>query len=247
MASPVLCIDGVAFGYGHADTLEAAVQEWEGVVLVPSASEAAILVGVQAGVSRHVTVEGPVSPKSLAELSMNKSLDHFRPAERQKAALVDIAGMEAGLVFVARWQQEIVAYIAFHRPIPYTRWYRHTRVLELGAIEVGRDWRRKGLATRLLSAAFALPVLENYIVIDLEYYWHWDLTGTGLDPWGYRGMLIDLFGKVGMVEKATDDPDVNEHPANLLMARIGSHVSLIDEIAFKAMLYYQELPCNEIR
>jgi acetoin utilization protein AcuA len=205
------------------------------------------LLGSRPRVAEHVLVEGPVDPASLVRLSMNRFMSNFRPAERQKEALVDIARMNPGLVFVARWEQEIVAYVTFHRANPYTRWHRHTRILELGAVEVGREWRRRGLATTLLNAAFALPMLEDYIVITLEYYWHWDLRGTGLDPWGYRKMLNDLFGKAGMVEKNTDDSDIGEHPANILMARVGAHVSLVNEVAFKAMLFYQKSPSGEIR
>jgi len=204
------------------------------------------LVDSQAEIASHVSVEGPVGPDMLARLSVNEFLNNFRPAERQKAALVDIAGTSCGLVFVARRREEIVAYIAFHRPNPYTRWCRHTRVLELGALEVGQKWRRKGLATRLLDAAFALPILEDYIVIALEYYWHWDLKATGLDPWEYRRMLNDLFGKAGLVEKATNDPDIKEHPANMLMARVGARVSLVNEVAFEAMLFYRDFPENPL-
>ncbi len=28
--------------------------------------------------------------------------------------------------------------------------------------------------------------MEDYIIITTEYYWHWDLKGTGLKVWEYR-------------------------------------------------------------
>jgi len=185
-----------------------------------------------------IFVEGPVPSAVLAGLSMNGSLDNFRPPERQKEALVAIAGMNPGLVFIARCEQEIVGYVTFVRPASFTRWLRHPRILELGAVEVSREWRRCYVASRLLTTAFTFPVLENYIVITLEYCWHWDLLkGTGLGLREYRDMLTRLFGKAGMIVEGTDDPDILEHPAKLMMARVGGRVPLLDVIAFEAMLY----------
>lgn len=195
----------------------------------------------------RILMEGPMSPATLEQLSISGSLDNFRPAERQKAALVEIAGLNPGLVFVARRDQEIVGYVAFHRPDPYSRWLSHTRTLELGAVEVSRDCRRQGVASRLLDAAFAFPLMKGYIVITLEYHWHWDLAGSGLDAEQYRRMLMRLYGGVGMVEKNTDDPDIAEHPANLMMARVGAHVSLVDELAFGEMLFRRESLSGKVR
>ena len=31
--------------------------------------------------------------------------------------------------------------------------------------------------------------MEDYLVITTEYYWHWDLKGTGLNVWDYRKMM----------------------------------------------------------
>ena len=31
--------------------------------------------------------------------------------------------------------------------------------------------------------------MEDYLVITTEYYWHWDLKGTGLTVWDYRKMM----------------------------------------------------------
>ncbi|HUW63500.1 MAG TPA: GNAT family N-acetyltransferase [Spirochaetia bacterium] len=109
-----------------------------------------------------VVVEGPVSPACLAGLTMNKFLTNFRPSEQQKAALVEIAGLEdPGLVFIARHAAEIVGYVTFLRPDPYTRWLAHPRILELGAVEVSRQWRRCNMASELLASAFSYAVLED--------------------------------------------------------------------------------------
>ena len=31
--------------------------------------------------------------------------------------------------------------------------------------------------------------MEDYIIITTEYYWHWDLKGTGLNVWEYRKIM----------------------------------------------------------
>jgi len=188
----------------------------------------------------RVLVEGPVSPADLASYTMNGLMNNFRPPDRQKEALVEIAGLDPGMVFVARRGREIVGYVTFHRPDEYTRWIRHPRVLELGGIEVSREWRKARLGRRLLQCAFSHPVFEDYIVITTEYCWHWDLQGTCLDLWGYRKMLTSLFGSAGMVMKATDDPDINEHPANVLMARVGANVPPGDVLVFEEMLFEEK-------
>ena len=46
-----------------------------------------------------VVVEGPVSTDYLAELSTNGDLANFRSPGRQKTALIEIAGLNPGLVF----------------------------------------------------------------------------------------------------------------------------------------------------
>jgi len=184
----------------------------------------------------RVFVAGPVTPGVLSGLAMNRMLDNFRKPERQKEALIQIAGLDPGLVFIARCEDEIVGYVTFVRPDPYTRWSKHSRTLELGAVEVSPEWRRCYVGSRLLQAAFACPLLEDWIVITLEYCWHWDLTGTNLETWEYRNMLTKLFGRAGLAVKRTDDPDILEHPANLMMARVGRRVPLLDAVAFEAML-----------
>ena len=63
--------------------------------------------------------------------------------------------------------------------------------------------------------------MENVIVYTTEYYWHWDLEGTGLSVWDYRAMMENFMKEAGMVWFATDDPEICAHPANCLMVRIG--------------------------
>ncbi|MGB9846400.1 MAG: GNAT family N-acetyltransferase [Desulfotomaculales bacterium] len=184
-----------------------------------------------------VFLEGPADGAYLETLTMNSLLNNFRPADRQKTALVKITELPDGMIYLARHQREIVAYVAFHRPDEYSRWSRHPRVLEMGGIEVSPAWRQCRIAENLLKLAFSNERLEDFIVITTEYCWHWDLKNTGLSLWGYQQVLTRLFGQVGLKKVTTDDPDILEHPANVLMAKIGSRVSKEDIALFEKMRF----------
>ncbi len=170
-------------------------------------------------------VWGPVTPAELDRLEMDEGLHIFRPPAKQKQALREIADSADGRVFVARNGGRIVAYITFHYPEPFERWGKSGRpeILELGAIEVSLGWRRCGTGSALLEVAFG-DWVEDYIIIGCEYCWHWDLKGTGMSVWGYRKMMQRFFERVGMNPVDTDDPEICDHPANMLVARIGCRV-----------------------
>jgi acetoin utilization protein AcuA len=170
------------------------------------------------------TVHGPVPGDVLLALNMNVQLSNFRPPAEQLKALAIIAGLYQGRVYIARSGHEIVGYITVHRPDEFSRWHRLPGVLELGGVEVAREWRRRKVGSTLLDFIFSDDYWEDYIVISTEYFRHWDTRGTGLDVWEYRGMLDRFFGRAGFMPMPTNDPDILEHPANVLMARIGSRV-----------------------
>ena len=185
----------------------------------------------------EVILEGPCAGAHLEKLTMNRLLNNFRPADRQKKALIKITELPDGMIYLARHQEEIVAYIAFHRPDEYSRWSRHPRVLEMGGIEVSPEWRQCRIAENLLRLAFSNDCLEDFIVITTEYCWHWDLKNTGLSLFAYQQVLTRLFGQVGLKKVTTDDPDILEHPANVLMAKIGKRVGKEDIALFEKMRF----------
>lgn len=188
-----------------------------------------------------VSIEGPVSREYLETLDINKFLSNFRVPSRQKEALILVANSPEGQVYIARNQNEIVGYVSFHYPSEYTRWSRHPRILELGAIEVSREWQRKGIGYLLLRAAYMNKIMEEYVVITTEFYWHWDLMGCGLSVWEYKKMLVKLFGSVGFKRRRTDDPEILEHPANMLMVRFGSKIPDSYIKAFEDLTYQNSL------
>lgn len=188
-----------------------------------------------------IYLEGPASSDYIAPLLINAKLSNLRSPTRQKEALMITANLPEGIVYLARHHEEIIGYVMFHYPSQYTRWNRHPRILELGAIEVSSTWQHQGIASKLLKQAFTNNTLEEYIVITTEFHWHWDLKGTGLNVWSYQKMLIKLFGKVDFKKRRTDDPEILEHPANMLLVRIGKKVNQIYIKAFEDMTYQHSL------
>ena len=186
---------------------------------------------------QELVVEGPVSAEQFDQLQMNTKLTNFRPSDRQKEALKIISQMPEGMIYAARYGNEIVGYVTFHLTDKYCRWSRHPRALELGGIEISPDHRQKGIGAALLKKSFENPVMEDYIVITIEFCWHWDLKRSGLEIFSYQRMLAKLFGTAGLVRRDTDDPDILEHPANVLMVRVGKNVAKDDIYLFETMLY----------
>jgi acetoin utilization protein AcuA len=194
---------------------------------------------------RLLDVEGPVEPDRLAAMRMDEGLKAFRVPEEQHKALVEIAALPEGRIIVAREENLLLGYVIFLHPDPLERWSeaKLENLLELGAIEVSAKIRGAGVAKELLRVAFLDDAMEDYIVISTEYYWHWDLKGTGLDVWQYRKVMEKIMGSVGMIWMATDDPEICSHPANCLMVRIGSRVppesvAAFDAIRFQRRFFY---------
>ena len=185
-------------------------------------------------------VHGPVSPAHLSSLKIDSGLRAFRPALRQKEALVDISSLELGRVIIAEQAQEIVGYVTFHPPDSFERWAQGPKeVLELGAIEVSPRVRVHGVARRLLEVGVADGLLENYLVVATEYFWHWDLDGTGLHVWEYRELMRRLMSHIGMIVKDTDEEEVSAHPANMLTVRYGKNLSRESIVEFEKLLFHK--------
>ncbi|MBO7744972.1 GNAT family N-acetyltransferase [Paenibacillus sp. MWE-103] len=195
--------------------------------------------------AREIVVEGPLPAERLTGLTLHAQLDAFRRPPEQLQALIEIAALPEGRIIAARDGDTIVGYVTFHYPDELERWSEGNMadLIELGAVEVADDYRGLGLAKRLISLAFRGGQLENVIVYTTEYYWHWDLEGTGLSVWDYRAMMEKLMKEVGMVWFATDDPEICAHPANCLMVRIGREVPLssveqFDRVRFRQRFMY---------
>ncbi|KGP90169.1 acetoin dehydrogenase [Pontibacillus chungwhensis BH030062] len=173
-----------------------------------------------------ITVEGPLPSEELANYHFHEGLKAFRPAPKQFEAVKKIADFEEGRILIARTSDTIVGYVTYLYPDPLERWskFEMKDLLELGAIEVIQDYRGYGIGSWLLKVSMMDDEMEDFIVISTEYYWHWDLSGTGLNIWNYRNVMERMMGAGGLTPYPTDDPEIVSHPANCLMARIGSRV-----------------------
>lgn len=178
--------------------------------------------------TRHgkVLIEGPVTPEQLETYIFHDDLVAFRPPKQQQQALIEIAKLEEGRIIIIRNHDTVIGYVTYLYPDPLERWAEDKidNMIELGAIEVIPSYRGSGVGKKLLQVSFMGDEMEDYLVITTEYYWHWDLKGTGLNVWDYRKMMERLMEVVGFTYYATDDPEITSHPANCLMARIGKRV-----------------------
>ena len=174
-----------------------------------------------------IIIEGPISTESLQHYDFHEGLVAFRPAKQQKKALIEISQLPEGRVIIARNEEIIIGYATFLYPDPLERWSEgHMEdLIELGAIEVISEYRGCGVGKNILQVSMMDDAMEEYIVITTEYYWHWDLKGTGLNIWEYRKVMEKMMKAGGLSYFATNDPEISSHPANCLMARIGSKIS----------------------
>lgn len=173
-----------------------------------------------------IIIEGPISSNELANLEFHEDLIAFRPAPQQHKALIEIAKLPEGRIIIVRELNEVVGYATYVYPDPMERWSEGNMVnlIELGAIEIIPKFRAGGVGKALLTVSMMDDAVEDYIILTTEYYWHWDLKGTGLNVWEYRKVMEKVMNAGGLEYFATDEPEISSHPANCLMARIGSRV-----------------------
>ncbi|MEH7379580.1 GNAT family N-acetyltransferase [Bacillus sp. JJ1533] len=171
-------------------------------------------------------IEGPITGETLASYEFHDGLVAFRTPNQQHKALIEIADLPEGRIIIAREHHTIVGYVTYLYPDPLERWSegKIENLIELGAIEVIPKFRGSGVGKNLLIVSMMDEWMENYLIITTEYYWHWDLKGTGLNVWEYRKIMEKMMSAGGLEWFATDDPEISSHPANCLMARIGKHV-----------------------
>ncbi|MCX6695174.1 MAG: GNAT family N-acetyltransferase [Candidatus Altiarchaeota archaeon] len=131
-------------------------------------------------------------------------------------------------VILAVYENKIIGYITMVKSNFNEQWakLKDDSVVELGFIEVSRNWRNLGIATRMLEATFKDGRYENNIAYSTEYSWHWDMEYNKLNKSEYHDMLLKIFKKAGFEQYDTDDPDINVDWANMLTVRIGGDVDI---------------------
>jgi len=192
-----------------------------------------------------IIVEGPISSEELARLDFHEDLTAFRLPAQQHKALIEIAKLPEGRIIIVRELNQVVGYVTYLYPDPLERWSEGNMsdLIELGAIEVAPKFRAGGVGKALLKVSMMDDAMEDYIILTTEYYWHWDLKGTGLNVWEYRKIMEKMMMVGGLEYYATDEPEISSHPANCLMARIGKRVNpesvqQFDNLRFKNRFMY---------
>ncbi len=190
-------------------------------------------------------IEDRCTSQRLKTLGMAADLGIFWHARLglQHEALIKIAELGQGHVVIAVHDEvTIVGYIAMHPPADFSRWgpLHLGDLIELGGIEVSRNWRRCGVARHLLQALLDTGAYEDKIVIAEALRWCWDLDETGLSVTQYRQMLLHLFGQFGFERYLTDDPEIADFPGNALAARIGPRARPESIAWFKNALFLTE-------
>ena len=164
---------------------------------------------------------------------------HNRP-DLQLAALLRIAREPLGRVTIAYSpERKIIGYVTITAPDADTRWGRdHIEgLLELGGIEVGREWRGLGLSKALMKETFSGAAYDKSIVIATGYRWCWDVESAGMTIREYRDMLNRVFERYGFNFLETDEPNIAWYPDNALVARIGPRVPPQLQAQFKSLLF----------
>ena len=165
-------------------------------------------------------------------------------AEMQRHALRRVARLPGGRVLLAVHEGRSVAFLTFHPPDREGRWGREPipELLELGGIEVSRDYRRLGIARALMALAFGSGDFEDRIVYATGYTWCWDLEGSGLSKAAYRERIVGLFKRFGFDEHVTDEPNIRFDWCNVLMVRVGPGVSLAAHRRYLGTLFERPAP-----
>src|SRR6266516_5806578 len=163
------------------------------------------------------------SPSFVESLRADSGLRAFaRLPEREHQLLVEIAKRPDSVLTLAHTLAgEIVGEVTL---APADAWWEGLEQTYEIAVQVSSRWRRLGIAHQLLTFALELDALEEVILLAMGLSWHWDTERLGLTRFGYRQLIAQLFASYGFSEYLTTEPNIRMDPANILLARIGSHM-----------------------
>ncbi|MBU4173340.1 MAG: N-acetyltransferase [Actinobacteria bacterium] len=188
-----------------------------------------------------ILVENHCPAEKLERMEVDDGICMFsrHDPSRQLKALVSVSKDDGGNVVVGVHDGKLVSFVGIHYPAERERWGKpgYPWLLELGAIEVSRNYRKLGLAEAMLGVAFDDPYYDDKILLTTGFTWHWDLEGTGMDKMQYRSLGISMFGHYGFMEMATDEPNVTMDSANLFLVRIGEDASFSRYQRFASLLF----------
>jgi acetoin utilization protein AcuA len=159
--------------------------------------------------------------------SIIQKLDEFEKIATTENGRVSIALLEPSVV---------VGYFACAHPKSDERWSKlGTLMYEFKAVEVSRNFRKCGLAARLIKTIVSESFIEDKIAYMNGYSWHWDMVGSGYAVDEYRKVHLQLLLPYSFQEVYTNEPNINLRLENIFMARIGARVSDEDRRRFKRL------------
>ncbi len=175
-------------------------------------------------------------PPSLVErLHADEGLQSFaRRADREQELLKRIAKRPDSELVVAHTPEGVL--VGQVSICAGDGWWEGIDGLYEVAIEVSANWRQLGLASALLGFALEPSYFDEVMLFALGYAWHWDLEKTGLGSMRYGAMIRALFQQVGFEQMRATEPNLHMDPANIFLARIGTHTPPEAVIQFRVRL-----------
>jgi acetoin utilization protein AcuA len=161
---------------------------------------------------------------------------HYKSLYTRRESLeINAALPDADVTLALTDHTHIIGFGVLTYPEPGERWTRQDPrlMMEVKAIEVSRSWRSAGVARGIIQTMMSQPMIEDKIIYMVGYSWTWDLDGTGQSAQEYRRMLIRLFEPCGFQEYQTNEPNICLKPENIMLGRIGRHVTKEQKDNFK--------------
>ena len=185
----------------------------------------------------RVFIHAGVTPEQLKRLEsvFDRQDKTHAPLYTREQIQAKCAASEVAVCLALLENKTIVGFAVISPPGSTSRWAscRNRMIRELSAVEVARQFRQQGIATRLLSELFSTVCLEDRIICLSAYSWLWDLAGSGMSTERYRHMLLHLYARFGFASYQTNEPNVCLYPENIFMARIGRNISPKEREGFK--------------
>lgn len=186
-----------------------------------------------------VTIRSRCTPQEIRTFIFDSQFGthaHYRSLYTRRESLEKNALLpDADVTLALTDHDHIIGFGVLAYPEPGERWSRlgPRLMMEVKAIEVSRSWRSAGVAASIIQALMSRPMIEYKIIYMVGYSWTWDLDGTGRSAQAYRRMLIKLFEPYGFQEYQTNEPNICLKPENILLARIGRHLTKEQKDDFK--------------
>ncbi len=177
-------------------------------------------------------------PWLVEELETDRGLQVFsRLPEREHQRLLDIARRPENVLSLAYTPSGVI--VGQVTLAPLHGWAGELPHAYEIAGEVSSSWRRKGIARRLLTLVLETEGIEDLIILGFGLCWHWDTVGLRLTRADYRSMLTTFLASYGFIDCPTNEGNISTDPYNVLLARIGTHVSPEMAIQFYNSLFMQ--------